>query len=379
MKIDQIVLHSDNNNYQQNNIEDKSLAQIVLVFGDRFEFDKYDWYKEVRAIYPNASIISSTSSGNISDINFTDISIVVTAIYLEKTKYEINITNNQENDLSVQAGENLAKLFTRDDLCHLLVFSDGQNVNGSDLLKGLKAELPNNVVITGGLAGDSARFEKTLVGYNENLKDGNIVAIGFFGNTMKIGYGSKGGWDTFGPIRTITKSHNNVLYEFDNENALELYKLYLGDKAKELPSSSLLFPLGIFSEEYGQILVRTVLSIDEEKQSMTFAGDIPQGSKAQLMKANFENLVDGAAEAAKVAQSVEGDNNPQLALLVSCVGRKLVLGQRIEDELEAIQDVFGSNTILAGFYSYGELCPTNKGYSSDMQNQTMTITTFSEI
>ncbi len=380
MKIDQLKLNDGNQfDFLINNILDKSLAQIVLVFGDRLILENTNWLKKIKELYANANIISSSTSGNISDINLFDEQIIFTAIYFEKTVVKINIYNNSNNDNSKNAGINLSKYIEKENLNHILVISDGQTVNGSDLIAGFKGNIPDNVSITGGLAGDAARFEKTIVGLNDDIKEGNIITLSFYGESLKVGFGSMGGWETFGPIRTVTKSKNNVLFEFDNESALGLYKLYLGDKAKELPSSSLFFPLQIQNGENGNKLVRTVLNIDENEGSMTFAGDIPIGAKAQLMKANFESLIGGAEKAAETSQLTNNINNPQLAILISCVGRKLVLGQRIEEELEAVKNIFGEETILTGFYSYGELCPSSKNQNTDLHNQTMTITTFSEV
>jgi len=109
---------------------------------------------------------------------------------------------------------------------------------------------------------------------------------------------------------------------------------------------------------------------------MTFAGDIPEGAYAKLMRANFDRLIDGAYGAAE--KTLKPDSTPQLAILVSCVGRRLVLGQRIEEEVEAVEEVLGSKTTLAGFYSYGEICPLQDEVDCTLHNQTMTITTFNE-
>lgn len=127
-----------------------------------------------------------------------------------------------------------------------------------------------------------------------------ISVIGFYGDSILIGHGSKGGWDTFGPHRIVTKAEANVLYELDHEPALALYKKYLGDRASGLPATGLFFPLAIYpTEGEEKTLVRTILAVDDEKQSMTFAGDIPVGAKVQFMKANFDRLVQGASDAAK--------------------------------------------------------------------------------
>jgi hypothetical protein len=272
----------------------------------------------------------------------------------------------------------LAQTLDDSQLSHVMVFSDGLNVNGTELALGLREHLPESVAVTGGLAGDSDRFQRTLVCSNETPVSSRIAAIGFYGDRLRVGYGSLGGWDTFGPERLITRAKDNVLYELDNESALDLYKMYLGEHAKRLPSSALLFPLALRSEHGGNSLVRTILSIDDEAKSMTFAGDMPEGTYAQLMKANFDRLIDGAADAARYSLDGLGSFVPDLAVLISCVGRKLVLKQRVEEEVESVRDMLGPQAVLTGFYSYGEISPHGGVKKCELHNQTMTVTTFTE-
>ncbi len=261
-----------------------------------------------------------------------------------------------------------------------MVFSDGLRVNGTALVKGLNDNLPSSVSVTGGLVGDGADFKKTVVGLDRTATEGNVVLVGFSGKSLKIGYGSFGGWDAFGIQRVITKSSGNVLYELDRKPALELYKTYLGDKATGLPGTGLLFPLRLHIEhDTNTEVVRTILGINESDQSMTFAGDMPQGATVTLMKANFERLIDGASKAGTMSVEPIGSAAADLAILISCVGRKLVLKERVEEEVEAVRSTIGQKPAITGFYSYGELCPTA---ASDKQcrlhNQTMTITTLRE-
>ncbi len=206
----------------------------------------------------------------------------------------------------------------------------------------------------------------------------SIAAVGLYGDRLRVGYASLGGWDPFGPERLITRSRGNVLYELDGRSALELYKTYLGPHARELPASGLLFPLSLRSESSLTPVVRTILSVNEEESSMTFAGDLPMGHYARLMRANFDRLIDGAVGAARTSYEAVGASSPDLALLVSCVGRKLVLGQRIEEEVEGVRDVLGDGTVLAGFYSYGEISPFTPTARCELHNQTMTITSLAE-
>jgi hypothetical protein len=261
----------------------------------------------------------------------------------------------------------------------VLVISDGLKVNGSELVKGLASQLPAGVGVTGGLSGDGARFQRTLVCSGGPARERKIAAIGFYGDSIRIRCGSMGGWDMFGPDRVVTRSKANVLYELDGQSALDLYKTYLGAHAASLPASGLLFPLSVRGggEEAG--VVRTILSVDEAQHSMTFAGDIPQGSHARLMRATFEHLIDGAQGAAQITETAVATKTADLAILISCVGRKLVLKQRIEEEVEAVREVLGPKPILTGFYSYGEICPFTQSARCELHNQTMTITTFAEV
>ena len=209
-------------------------------------------------------------------------------------------------------------------------------------------------------------------------ESGTVAAMGLYGDNLKVGYGSLGGWDSFGPERLVTKATANVLYELDGKPALDLYKQYLGDHAKGLPATGLLFPLSLRANEGDTGVVRTILSVNEQERSMTFAGDIPVGSYVRLMKANFERLIDGAAGAAKACHQGLAPSTPDLAVLISCVGRKLVLKQRIEEEVEGVREVLGEHAVLTGFYSYGEISPFTRSAKCELHNQTMTITTFSE-
>ncbi len=262
-------------------------------------------------------------------------------------------------------------------LTHILIFSDGTRVNGTELVEGMNHGIKKKVPITGGLAGDQELFRKTLVGLNRNIHTGNIVAIGLYGQKIRIEHGSQGGWDSFGPDRLVTRSEANVLYELDDKPALDLYKRYLGSLAEKLPGSGLLFPLSIRPEGDQQSVVRTILSVNEKDRSMTFAGNIPQGRYVRLMKANFDRLIDAAGDAAQQSFHPK-KSDTGLALLISCVGRRLALNQRVDEELEAVIEVLGHNTMTTGFYSYGEISPQVKGQSCELLNQTMTITTISE-
>ncbi len=356
----------------------KDSAQLVFVFGATALMRNTELVDNIQSAYPAAHILGCSTAGEILGTEVWDDTLAVTAVEFEHTKIKsANVELNAEND-SYLAGQQLAEILSdEDELTHVFVLSDGIYVNGSHLVRGLEEKLPEGILVTGGLAGDGSRFEKTRVIIDGQSTQRRVGAIGFYGQRLKIGNGSWGGWDPFGPERIITRSENNVLYELDGQSALELYKRYLGDYAADLPSSGLLFPLSLTSKTGERGLVRTILGVDEETNSMTFAGDVPEGYVARFMKANVERLIDGAMEAAQNAHEML-QSQPQLAVLISCVGRKLVMQQRIEEEVEGVLDIFGESATLTGFYSYGEIAPFIPTGLCELHNQTMTITTFTE-
>jgi hypothetical protein len=353
-------------------------AQLVLLFGSTALLKEQHNLAGIKWAYPHAHLLGCSTSGEIYATQVFDDSLVVTAIQFEGTQIQGARVKLSDGISSFAAGERLAKELGKPGLVHVFVLSDGLHVNGSELVEGLAAHLPSHVAITGGLSGDGARFQETLVFWDGAPEREVIAALGLYGDRLRVGYGSLGGWDSFGPERLITRASGNVLYELDGKSALELYKTYLGEHAKGLPATGLLFPLSVRTEEDTTPVVRTILAVNEDEQSMTFAGDMPEGAYARFMKANFDRLVDGATGAARTSYEAVGSSSPDLAVLISCVGRKLVLKQRVEEEVEGVRDVLGERTVLTGFYSYGEISPFTPGAKCELHNQTMTITTFSE-
>jgi len=379
MKLQQIKVDENNNEIvlfttdQFNSLN----ANLVIAFGERLFLEKTAPYQKLMGLYPNANIVTCSTSGQISNNNLVQNNLVATAIAFEKSKIratEVDILLNP--DIKI-LGKKIKEDLLSDDLKSILVFSEGSFINGTELINELILQTRETVPIFGGLAGDEYNFEKTIVGLNSDASPGKIVAIGFYGDNIHFGFASEGGWSDFGPEREVTHSEKNILYKIGDRFALDLYKEYLGKYAEELPGSSLYFPLSMKENPMSEPVVRTILSIDEEKKSMTFAGDIPIGSMVRLMKGNFDKLIDASYNAASLIHKNQS-NNPELALLVSCVGRKIVLGDRIEEEIEVVREVFGDNMLICGFYSYGEISPTLNKVACELHNQTMTITTIYE-
>ena len=351
---------------------------VVFAFGSRNVLGDAGCMEALLAAFPGIALIGCSTAGEICGTTVQDGTLSVTAVRFDHTQVRFARQVVSDRSQAGLAARAIAQALDHEQLVSVFILSDGLNVHGPDLIAGLGEAFPPGVVVTGGMAADGSEFCRTLVLSEHGVENNTIVAVGFYGTRLKVGHGSGGGWDPFGPFRRVTGASGNVLRELDGKSALALYKRYLGEHAAALPGSALFFPLSVSRTRDGPAVVRTVISIDEEAQTMTFGGDIPEGWYAQLMRANVDRLVDGALGAAR-ATLEGGAQQPSLAMLISCSGRRLVLRQRVEDEIEAVREVLGPGTTLSGFYSYGEVAPSSRGASCALHNQTMTLVTLGEV
>ncbi len=350
-------------------------STVLFVFGAPDVADDPELRSALRGLrqaFGRSIVVGCSTAGEIHGTRIYDRTFSVAIAHFERARAAF-ASAPVTAERSFEAGEHIARELSKPDLRSVHVFSDGLDINGSELVRGLNSVLSTDVVATGGLAGDGSRFERTWALERGIPTQRVVTAVGLYGDSVHAGHGSRGGWDIFGPERRVTRSVANVLYELDGKPALELYKRYLGEQAAGLPSTALLFPLALRgSKDDEKTLVRTVLSVDEKTSSMTFAGDIANGALAQLMHANFDRLIDGASGAAMAARGPRAGTE-SLTIAVSCVGRRLVLGERADEEVEAAYSALTKPTTLVGFYSYGEISPHTSGHC-DLHNQTMTLT-----
>ncbi len=353
--------------------------QLAIAFASPDFFENPDCFNEFKKNLPECELIGCSTAGEISNDGVTEKMLVLTAVHFNKPNFKIVCSDLGGDD--VESGRKLADQLNTPDLKGILVLSQGVEVNGSLLISGIKEKIKSDVLLTGGLAGDYAAFSKTYTVYNGEICSRKILGLGFFGDHIELSFGSVGGWKPFGPARKVTSYDKNILYELDGEPALEVYKKYLGEYAKDLPGSGLLFPFSILNRENEETgLIRTILGIDEEKGSLTLAGDIPHGVLLRLMHAKNDDLRDGAEKAAQDVLERPIEHNPEensLSILISCVGRKLVMLDEIDDEVDAVKDILEGSTVC-GFYSNGEICPHNAITDCKLHNQTMTVSYIKE-
>jgi hypothetical protein len=348
---------------------------MVLAFAAPSFVARPDLLIELAAAYPRAAMIGCSTAGEIDQTRIRDDSITVAVVQFDRTRVRQAEARVEDGASAYTAGLRIAAELLSPELRAVLVLSPGTNVNGHELVNGLNARLPERVIVTGGMAGDGDRFGKTWVVASGRIEPDAVVAVGLYGDHVRVSHGTRGGWDTLGVERVVTRSQGKVLYALDDRPALALYKEYLGDLAADLPGSALMFPLAVRAQD-GHSVVRTVVGVDEGEQSLTFAAEIPAGSVAQLMRASRERLVLGAQAAGSAA--VGRFEGPVLCVAISCVGRRLVLGERSEEETEATLESLPVGTAQVGFYSYGEISPHTTG-RCDLHNQMMMLTVLGEM
>lgn len=354
-------------------------AQMVLIFFGSKLAQEWNWYDAVRLAYPRARLIGCSASGQIQGSAVRDASVVVTAVAFEHTRVEVARGVISHPDGGYDAGRDLASSLDPKDLSAVLLIADGINANATDTLSGVTSTLPAGVCVFGGCASNGHTLRDTSVICDAPPEANTIAALGFYGRRLKIGMGSSGGWDPFGLDRIITKSRKNVLYELDGRPALPIYKKYIGPAADDLPGSGMLFPISIRTGDSSRYVLRGVLSVDEKEQSITFAGNVPEGAHARLMFGSVEHLIDGSLEAAEMTQQSLAPISPQLLIVVSCVARKLVLNQRTAEELECFDEVFPQRPETAGFYALGEIATLGSDDHADFHNETLTAAALAEV
>ena len=351
----------------------------IFAFGDHTHFRNQTALHQLHTLNPDAHLIGCSTAGEILQGHVYDESLHAVRVEFEHSRlksFSITLQDDiSDRDTGKQLGQQICE---SEQPAMVYILAEGIRINGDYFLEGINTTIPSDVLIVGGFAGDDASFKETFVVHNSTVNSRSVVALAIYGDHISTVQSSAGGWNTFGPLRLVTRSKETTVYELDGQPALELYKKYLGELAADLPASGLRFPLAITtspSQSSKEHIMRATLAINEEEQSISFGGNIPQGSTVWLMKANRESLISGAEDASQILIDRAPQDIPLLVLAVSCVSRRLVMGERTEEELDLLWESLPKGSILSGFYSFGEIAPgTTNPSRSVLHNQTMTLT-----
>ena len=354
-------------------------AQVVFLFGSAARIKASRAFELCQRTYPNAHVLGCSTAGQIQGTEVSLDSVAITALEFERTPVAVARVSMDGPEESFQAGQKLIRSLDPHGLRHVFVLSEVLQVDANAVIAGINIAIPPGVTVSGGFSADGDRQQLSHVWCDGDPVQSSIAALGLYGDNLKVGSAATGLWGQFGPLRVITKSIGNLLYELDGRSALGIYKEYLGELAAALPAAGLLFPLAVSVGSTGRSVLRGLLNVDEATQSMRFAGSMPEGAQVRMMMGGIEQLLDDTWVAAKQSAAPLGSTPAELSILVSCNGRRHVLKQRVEEEVEAVGEVVGEQAVLSGFYSCGEIAPISPGERSELHNETLAITTLAEV
>lgn len=353
-------------------------AQLVLLFGSAKLIQASEAFALCRRDFPEAHVLGSSTAGEILDTDVRQDTVTITAVTFERTSVAVAKVALREPGESFAAGAELVRAFDPAGLKHLFVLSEVLQVDASQAVDGIRSALPPGVTVSGAFSADGDRQQVSHVWCDGDPAESTLAAVGLYGDHIRVGAAATGLWGQFGPLRTITKSEGSVLHELDGRSAISLYKAYLGELAAGLPATAWLFPLALSVGDSGGAVLRGVLNIDDATETMRFAGSMPEGAQVRMMMGSIDTLLEDTRAAAAASLSGLGGASPVLSILASCNGRRHVLKQRLEEEVEAVRDALGASAVLTGFYCCGEIAPVAPGEGPELHNQTMAITTLAE-
>ncbi len=304
--------------------------------------------------FPNATIIGTTTAGEISRAKMYEREIVISLSLFKNTKLSAYRTQS----ISKESGKELSAKISNKKTKAAIILSEG--LKGEDyegFIKGVKKRNPH-VILAGGLAGDNFALKKTYIFMNNKVYDSGAVGVAFSGKNLTASNEYNLNWNPIGKEFTITKVEGNMLLEIDNKNAIKVIKHYLGKTLFENNCATLAdFPL--LYKEGNTVVSRTPMAIDGKK--IILAGPIKEGQKVQFGFSNATSIISGAN-----AISTKLNQNPAEAIYIySCIARKTLLGKKLESEFAPFEQLAPTS----GFFTYGEF------YSTDINNALLNCTT----
>lgn len=345
------------------------VPDILIVFG-ACRFDHRKLLAGIRSITGDIPMVGGTTAGEISTSGFSKQSAVIMALSSPILDFTTSIGLNMSKDekaCSVSLARKIRRKKAVKNAVSLLIFPNGMGGDGVKVIEGLHQVMGTNIEIIGGYLGDDERFENTFQYYNGKVYKDAIPALLISGeNGFETGIGVRSGFESIGNRFYCTDSENNIVKKFDEERALDLYREFLGEeRSKRLPGICLEYPFGLIDEkvsiagkDYFQL--RCGLTVDREEGTITLAASIPKGSALTITTASRGEIINGAKLAALQAREALKNTVPQAILMLSCVGRKLVLGRRTQEEVDAVKEILGEDVPIIGFYTYGEIGPIDK-------------------
>jgi len=353
-----------------------SARTLIVVFAKCENPAQWEPLSELIAAYPKSKIIGCSSNTVINDGSLLEDSTSVGIIRFRDAELRIAQAKIGDFDDSRTAGLLIGAELHDIDLNGVLLFSDGETSDATAIVRGLQETLPPEITIAGGLSG-GANAEVSVTPWV--LIDGKICAmsacaVGLIGPTVEVVPATGGGWRQIGKDCICTQSYHRTLFELGGRRADDVYREFIHKHTGEGESFECVdYPLAIGTDGLEMQIVRDVVEIDDDKGALVLAGDIPENAVVRVMHSNADDILDGVDEAVERLRSkMILPKSNALCICISCMGRKVVMGERTAEEPRLVKEKLGSKISHAGFYAFGEISTTTSG-SPYVHNHTITL------
>jgi len=335
----------------------KPKAGILLC---AIDFEYQELLKAINENWPGLELIGCTTDGEVSSkVGFSEDSVVLILFASDTIDITAGIGEGLANNLEFACKKAVEIASSKSDresaLC--IALPDALSHSGQSIVNSLVGELGKDVPLIGGAAGDQWQLEKTFQFFNGNVYNGSVPVL-LFSGPLEFSYALGLGCNLVGEEATVTKSDGSLLQEINSEPAVKYYQNMVGsgvNRATEIP-------LAVLTENGEIDYLRTpATDFDEETGSVPMFADISEGTKVSKALMSKDSLLSSCAEAGKtVLNRYPSVSKPSIALLFSCAGRKIWLGTRTGEEQKLLSGVIDSSIPSAGFYTYGEICPSTQ-------------------
>ncbi|MDX1296237.1 MAG: FIST N-terminal domain-containing protein, partial [Sulfurimonadaceae bacterium] len=318
---------------------------------------------EITACLPRATLIGSTSSGEILDGKMCDNVILVSVTLFDDTRL---IATSLSGSDSFTCGQEIAEAVVTDETRCVIMFADGLRHNGDELLKGFGSVAGPEIVVAGGMAADNFTFNGCYTVHGERVEQNTVVAVSLNNPSLHVFRNYNLSWSPVGREMTVTRADGDRIYEIDGQPINQVYAKYLGEAVIErMPDSTIEFPL-IF-EEHGVHVARSMISVFDDGSAL-YAGNIPEGTRVKFGIGSSQLIDDSINDTYELAVQSPLES----VFIYSCSARKAYLETALEPEFMSMAQFAPQ----AGFFTYGEFYHGQSG--NDLMNITTTILGLSE-
>jgi hypothetical protein len=331
-------------------------------------FDQYD-----------IDLLGCTTAGEIVNESLHEAAISCLLMDVKRTDYKLIFCENKKSifETGQQLRHKADAAFANP---ALIVTSAGVVNDGEEIVRGLKAaEIPREIPLFGGLAGDDLSITNTYIFSRKKITHDGMAAIVFDNDKIEIKGIATSGWQALGTAHTITKAKGNLIYTINNEPALDFFIRFFGFhdnanvKGKQISTISAQYPLQVMRGNDEYAVLRSPIKGDDETRSLMLVGALREGDRFRFSISPGIEVIDQTI--AELKSFLHDTMDADALILFSCKGRHAALGPFLEDELQGIYEHWKKP--MVGFLTYGEIGNVRNGIC-EFHNETCSLLAIKE-